>query len=814
MTKRKTHDEFVKQLNKIHGDGTYTPLEEYINNKTKILVRHNQCGHEWNIIPSNILKGQGCPKCAIKTQARNRRKTHEKFIQEIKDKYDNEYKVLGEYKNAKTKILIRHKCGYEYRIIPDSLLRGGGCPKCAGVVKKTTKEFKKEIYNKYGNEYEVLGEYVNNHTKILVKHNCSHKWMVAPNKILQGRGCPVCRKEKRVASRTKTHEEFIQEIYNKYGDEYKILGEYINAKTKIKVRHNSCGYEWKVAPYNLLNNGHGCPICGKEKRIKSRTKTTEEFVKEVKEKYGDEYTVLGDYINSSTKILVRHNCEKCNYKWEITPSNLLQGNGCPKCKNIDLSISNEEFQKMFKEKYGDEFTLLDEYKGSRDKMRIRHNCEYCGNHIRIMRADSILKRLYCKVCDGDEDNKKTINMKFKDKNIKLIEEVKTKNDKHKLICLVCGQIWESNLQNILRKGKGCPVCANKKVVKGINDIATTHPHLVKYFVNKEDAYKYSYGNGKKRVPIKCLNCGNIKYLSMNDLTRRYSEGFRCSKCSDGTSYPEKFIMNILGQLDVEFKSQYSPKWIKPKKYDFYIKDLNMIIETHGKQHYSDKTSFKICGGRTLEEEQANDKYKREIALANGIKHYIELDCRESNMEWIKNSILNSKLSELFDINKIDWTSCAEFANSNRVKEVCEYWNNRKDDETTSDVGRKFDLDRSSIVTYLKKGTKLRWCNYDPKEESFKSSSKSGKASGKNVMMLFENGDVKIFNSCHEIERLSENMFGIKIYHTYACRVAKGTIKSRKNFTFKYIEDLTPEERIKYNVDEKLKDLENKMGRIK
>lgn len=674
--------------------------------------------------------------------------------------------------------------------------------------RKTHEEFVQEVEEKYHGEFKVLSKYKNNRTKILVRHYCGHSWEIAPSKLLQGKGCPVCGEKKRIASRTKTHEEFIKEIYDKYNDEYKILGKYINAKTKIKVRHNKCGYEWKVAPYNLLNNGHGCPICGKEKRIKSRTKTTEEFVKEVKEKYGDEYKVLGSYINSSTKILIKHNCEKCNFhEWEITPDNLLRGNGCPKCKNIDLSISNEEFGKMFKEKYGDEFTLLDEYKGSRDKMRIRHNCKYCGDHIRIMRADSILKRLYCKVCDGDEDNKKTINMKFKDKNIELIEEVKTKNDKHKLKCLVCGQIWESNLQNILRKDNGCPVCANKKVVKGINDIATTHPHLVKYFVNKEDAYKYSYGNGKKRVPIKCLDCGDIKHLSMNDLTGRYLEGFHCSKCSDGTSYPEKLLINVLEQIGVYFKSQYSPKWIKPKKYDFYIKDYSCIIETHGRQHYKENT-FKSVGGRTLEEEQQNDKYKKEMALKNRIKHYIILDCRNSNLEWIKSSILNSELAELFNLSNIDWNKCAEFANSNRVKEVCDYWNSRSDDETTTDLANLFKLDRTSITTYLKKGNTLGWCKYDPKEEMRKVRLKVGGHNKKKVEILKDNKSLGIFESCAELERQSEELFEVKLSHSKISNVCNGKLRQYKGFTFKYVEDLTPEERIRYNIDEKLKELEN------
>lgn len=38
-------------------------LEEYVNDKTKILHRHS-CGHEWLARPSDIKQGKSCPVCA------------------------------------------------------------------------------------------------------------------------------------------------------------------------------------------------------------------------------------------------------------------------------------------------------------------------------------------------------------------------------------------------------------------------------------------------------------------------------------------------------------------------------------------------------------------------------------------------------------------------------------------------------------------------------------------------------------------------------------------------------------------------------
>ena len=49
-------------------------------------------------------------------------------------------------------------------------------------------------------------------------------------------------------------------MHDLVGDEYSVLGEYTNAITKIKVRHNTCGYEYNVRRNHFLN-GRRCPNC-------------------------------------------------------------------------------------------------------------------------------------------------------------------------------------------------------------------------------------------------------------------------------------------------------------------------------------------------------------------------------------------------------------------------------------------------------------------------------------------------------------------------------------------------------------------------
>lgn len=64
----------------------------------------------------------------------------------------------------------------------------------------------------------------------------------------------------------------------------------------------------------------------------SHKKTQEEFKKEVEDGTNGEYTLLGEYVNNRTKVLIRHNCEKCNNnEYEVRPTDFTRGNRCPSC---------------------------------------------------------------------------------------------------------------------------------------------------------------------------------------------------------------------------------------------------------------------------------------------------------------------------------------------------------------------------------------------------------------------------------------------------------------------------------------------------
>lgn len=139
------------------------------------------------------------------------------------------------------------------------------------------------------------------------------------------------------------------------------------------------------------------------------------------------------------------------------------------------------------------------------------------------------------------------------------------NIKHyKYICNICGfndgDVLEGNLCN---KKSGCSCCGGRTAVKGINDISTIRPDLIKYFIDINDAYTHTIYSEDK-VCVKCPICGFEKQIIIHNLTR---SGLGCNRCSDGISYPEKFIMSVLNQLHIKYITQYRIDGYK-YKYDF------------------------------------------------------------------------------------------------------------------------------------------------------------------------------------------------------------------------------------------------------
>jgi predicted Zn-ribbon and HTH transcriptional regulator len=318
-TKKLTKDEFCRREEDIVS-GEYQILGKYINTTTKTLFKHTSCGYEWNITPDNFHQGTRCPKCSghmilIK-------KT---FCQREKDIVSGEYEMVGEYINTFTRTLFRHNvCGCEWETMPNTFHQGSRCPKCAGNIKLTKEELCEREEDIVSGEYSMLGEYVNNSTNTLFRHNvCGFEWMLRPNNFSKGKRCPKCAHRKIADNQRLDKISFCEREGDIRSGEYEMLGKYISSQTKTLFRHNICGYEWEIAPESFHQN-HRCPRCRRVERL-----TKESFCVREEDIKSGEYSMLGEYVNTNAKTLFKHN--QCGYKWETKPNKFQQGSRCPRC---------------------------------------------------------------------------------------------------------------------------------------------------------------------------------------------------------------------------------------------------------------------------------------------------------------------------------------------------------------------------------------------------------------------------------------------------------------------------------------------------
>lgn len=277
---------------------------------------------------------------------------------------------------------------------------------------------------------------------------------------------------------------------------------------------------------------------------------------------------------------------------------------------------------------------------------------------------------------------------------------------YKVKCVKDGYEFVSEEFNI-KNGHGCPVCSSAIVVKGINDIATTDPHLAKLFVDKNDTYKYSRKSDAE-VVVECPNCHCRKTMKVSQLT--ILGHVSCNMCSDGVSYPNKFAHELFSQLSsqyIKYKYEYSPDWAKPYFYDNYIKlrdGKEIVVEMDGGFHYKD--------GCYKDFKPTNDTAKDELCKKNGII-MIRINCDytkvDSRFEHIKTNTERS-LNSYFDLSRVDWDKCDVAGNSSLFKQVIDYYNNNKK-ASLHYIASHFDIHIETLYRYLRNAERLGMCTY-------------------------------------------------------------------------------------------------------
>ena len=234
-------------------------------------------------------------------------------------------------------------------------------------------------------------------------------------------------------------------------------------------------------------------------------------------------------------------------------------------------------------------------------------------------------------------------------------------------CKQCGYKFQTKGYHITKGDVSCPVCNSRITVPGINSIKDTDPDLVEWFVNEDDTIVYTRSSNA-HVNLKCPICGSP---FIGEINRFINRDTFCVNCKSGVSFPNKVIRSVMGMCSNQIEySKY--EWCIPKerletdigyRYDMYFvkSGKEYIVEMDGDQHYTSKHNIE------------NDRNKNKCAEELGIE-LIRIDCRESDIDYIKNNILNSRLSEIIDLSKVDWDKVEIAGRINELKkEVLELY---------------------------------------------------------------------------------------------------------------------------------------------
>lgn len=297
-------------------------------------------------------------------------------------------------------------------------------------------------------------------------------------------------------------------------------------------------------------------------------------------------------------------CQKCGHKWKTAIHHRsLRGTGCPQCrhskrKNYNSTKSLFDTHPNIAANWhpinNGSFTPNEFTKGSR--FNAHWKCKTCNYEW----EQSIQRYKGCAECRKAsvlERNNLAINYPelikewdhSKNFDIQPTSLSFTSDKKTWWVCSKCKYEWKARISNRAVLDRGCPACANKVVVKGANDLSTTHPELAKEWNYEKNATlrptDFSYGTAKKVWWI----CSQGHEYPASILHRVH--GTNCPKCHSGrqTSFAEQAVYYYVKKMFPDAISRYSAKFLGRMELDIYIPSIKYAIEYDGAAWHKKET---------------------------------------------------------------------------------------------------------------------------------------------------------------------------------------------------------------------------------
>lgn len=271
-----------------------------------------------------------------------------------------------------------------------------------------------------------------------------------------------------------TTELFKKKVYEKYGNDYTVLSECNKYSDKVLVQHK-CGNKFFVDSIHFFSaNPTKCP-CIKDNERRERN------LKHIKERLSmctdwNNYELL-EY--KGYKKMSKFYSKLTNSEFFMSVGHFISGRR-PAIEKRKETKYTRNFKDDVKNIVGDEYEVLDDYKGCLTPIRFRYNCNLCQNNIFYMRPNDFLggknkKGQRCPVCSGHDRKEyfyiNKLNTEHKNSGF-VIKDINFKENKVEIEHLSCGKKFTRSFSYIngsyIKKGSLlCPYCNVKSKANNI-----------------------------------------------------------------------------------------------------------------------------------------------------------------------------------------------------------------------------------------------------------------------------------------------------------------------------------------------------------